>query len=266
MNPLKNKVVWVTGASSGIGEALCYQLAEKGAKLVLSSRNTAVLNAVKQNCKADPKDILVLPLDLENIKNADGLANIITDYFGRIDILVNNGGISQRALFVDTSPTVFRKIMEINFFGGVELTRAVVPIMSRQKAGHIVAISSVTGKFGTPLRSAYAASKHAMHGFYDALRAELYHDKIKVLLVAPGYVKTKISYNALLGDGSANNELDPGQANGISTEECANATIKAIEEGKYEIYPGKLKEVGAVYIKRFFPSMLRDLVGKVNVR
>lgn len=263
---IKGKIVWITGASSGIGEALAYQLAEKGAKLVLSSRNENQLNEVKSKCNTSPDTILVLPLDLANLSAPEDLANKVKDTFGRIDILINNGGISQRAFFMDTQPEVFRKIMEVNFFGGIELARAVIPAMKEIRGGAIVAISSVTGKFATPLRSAYAASKHAMHGFYDALRAELYNDNINVLLVAPGYVKTKVSFNALLGDGSANNELDSGQANGITPEECAKEIILAIQKGKYEIYPGKLKEVSAVYLKRFFPGILRTIIRKVNVR
>ncbi len=264
-SPLKNKVAWITGASSGIGEALAYALAQQGVRLVLSSRRTEALEAVKAKC-TDPTQVLVLPLDLAQLETPEEQVQQVMSHFGRIDILVNNGGVSQRALFMDTQPEVFRRIIEINFFGGVALTRAVIPIMQAQRGGTIVAISSVTGKFGTPLRSAYAASKHAMHGFYDSLRAELYNDNIDITLVAPGYVKTHVSQNAFLGDGSPNNTLDKGQANGISPEACARSIVKAIERHKAEMYPGKLKEVGAVYLKRFFPAILRRLVRVVNVR
>ncbi len=266
MKNLTDKVVWITGASSGIGEALTYALAKENVRMVLSSRNEQVLQAVKAQIGLPDERVLILPLDLEHLPDAAEKAAQVVAHFGRIDILVNNGGISQRSLFNDTTPEVFRRIMEINFFGAVLLTRAVVPQMVAQKGGKIVTVSSVTGKFGTPWRSAYAASKHALHGFYDALQAELYDAQVSFLMVAPGYVKTRVSYNALLGDGTPNNALDVGQANGISAEACARQIVRAIKAGKHEIYPGQFKEVGAVYLKRFLPGVLRRMLRTVNVR
>ncbi len=260
------KVVWITGASSGIGEALAHNLAARGARLVLSSRNAEQLRQVALQLPIKPQDYLILPLDLERYNNLHSLPGQVIDKFGQIDILINNGGISQRSYFKDTSLQVFKKIMDVNFLGTVALTKVVLPHMVARKSGSVIAVSSVTGKYGTPLRTAYSASKHALHGFFDALRAENYQHNLHVMLVCPGYVKTRISFNALLGDGSPQNCMDPGQESGLSPETCARAIVKGIASQKREIYTGGLKEVGGVYIKRFFPGLFARLVKNVNVR
>jgi short-subunit dehydrogenase len=194
------------------------------------------------------------------------LAQQVAAKFGRIDILVNNGGISQRSYFKDTQFSVLRQIMETNFMGNVALTRAVLPHLIEQGGGSIAVVSSVTGKFGTPLRTFYAASKHALHGFYDALRAEMHEQNIHILMVCPGYIKTNLSYNALLGDGSPQNRLDPGQASGISAHDCALAIMKGLKGKKREVYPAGAKELLGVFLSRFFPGILAKMVRKVNVR
>ncbi|MGZ4035760.1 MAG: SDR family oxidoreductase, partial [Bacteroidia bacterium] len=202
MSIYKNKIVWITGASSGIGEALAHAFAAEGAKLILSARRNDELVRVKNSLKLNDADVLILPLDLSDTSHVNELTKQVISKFGRIDILVNNGGMSQRSLAKDTSLENDRKLMEINFFGTVALTKSVLPFMLKQKSGHIIAMSSISGKFGFYLRSAYSASKHALHGFFESLRMEIYNDNIKVMIICPGRIKTNISINALTSDGS----------------------------------------------------------------
>jgi dehydrogenase/reductase SDR family member 7B len=261
MSMFKNKVVWITGASSGIGEALAKALAEKGAKLVISSRREEELQRVKSSLKLPSENILILPLDLSDTSKADQLAQQVITKFGRIDILINNGGISQRALTKDTSIEIDRKIMEVNFFGTVALTKAVLPFMLKQKSGHIIAMSSIAGKFGFYYRSAYSASKHALHGFFESLRMEIYNNNVNVLIVCPGKIKTNISINAVTGDGGKHNKMDDSTEQGLSAEDCAVEILKAIELNKEEILIGG-RELRAVWAKRFFPKLFSKMIRK----
>ncbi|MFA6946991.1 MAG: SDR family oxidoreductase [Pedobacter sp.] len=260
---MKNKVVWITGASSGIGEALTYKLNQLGAKLIISSRSSESLYQVKSNCKVNPFDIHVLPLDLEDSALLKEKADAALKIFGRIDIIVHSGGISQRALALDTDIEVARKIMNINFWGTVALTQAILPSMISKQSGNIVIISSLVGKFGTKFRSAYSASKHALHGYFDSLRTEI-DSKIKVSIICPGFIKTNVTLNALTADGSKQNSMDDAQANGMPVDECAALIIKAIRAGKEEVYIGG-KEKYAVLFKRFFPALFSKIVRKAKV-
>lgn len=255
------KVVWITGASSGIGEALAHIFYAKGCKLILSARRTDELERVKNDLKDSTDSVLILPLDLNDTSNIDTLVEKAFQAFSRIDVLVNNGGVSQRSLAKDTPLDIDRKIMEVNFFGTIALTKCVLPYMIKQKSGHIVVISSIAGKFGFYFRSAYAASKHALHGFFEALRMEVYNDNIKVLMVCPGKVKTNISINALTGDGKTHNKMDESQAMGVSSEKCAELILKGIENNRFEIFIGG-KELRAVWVKRFFPDLFTKLIRK----
>lgn len=261
MNTTKNKVVWITGASSGIGEALAKAFASEGAKIILSARRTDELNRVKQALNLPDSDVLILPLDLSDTTKTAELTKTVIDKFGRIDILINNGGISQRSLTLETPLEIDRKIMEINFFGTIALTKSVLPFMVKQKSGHIVVMSSIAGKFGFFFRSAYAASKHALHGFFEALRMELFNDNVKVLIVCPGKIKTDISINAITGDGGKHNKMDQSQADGLSAEECAKQVLDGIKNNKYEIFIGG-KELRAIWVKRFFPNLFTRLIRK----
>ena len=260
---LYGKVVWITGSSSGIGEALAYAFAKEGACLILSSRNASKLNEIKDRCP-NPDRHLVLPLDLEDSSTFSADLRTALDKFGRIDILINNGGISQRSLAALTGIETDRRIMETNFFGTVALTKAVLPSMIERGSGHIVVISSLMGKFGTPMRSAYAASKHALHGFFDSLRAEVRSQGIKVTLVCPGFIRTNISINALCADGSCQGTMDDAQAAGLQAGVCAARILNAVVKGKEEVYIGG-KEVMAVYLKRFFPGIFNRIIAKAKV-
>lgn len=266
MSVLNNKVIWITGASSGIGEALVYILCAKGARLILSSRRKEELERVKGNCpSAAQARIRVLPLDLENPDTLQLSAGAAIQVFGHVDILINNGGISQRSLVATTSMDVFRRLMEIDYFGPVALTKALLPHFISRKKGHIVTVTSLTGKFGTPYRSGYAAAKHALHGFFDALRAEHHKDDIRVTMICPGFIRTNLTLTALTADGSPLNKMDAAQYKGRPAKWCARKIVSAIEKNRQEVYIGG-REVLAVYLKRFFPTLFSRVIRNVAVR
>ena len=266
MATVKNKVVWITGASSGIGEAIAYVLAEKGVKLILSSRNEDALLKVQSSLPDSSKDASqILSLDLSQPETLNDKAKKALSFFGKIDIIVHSGGISQRSMASETPIDVDRRIMEIDYFGAIILTKAVLPSMIENGFGHIVPISSLVGKFGSPYRSGYAAAKHALHGFFDSLRAETYKENIFVTLVTPGFVKTNVSMNAITEDGTAMNKMDEGQEKGMTAEQCARKIIRGIEHQKNELLIGG-KETLAVYIKRFFPGLFANIIRKAKVR
>lgn len=248
---MKDKVVWITGASSGIGEALVYRYHQEGAKLIISSRNRDELFRVKANCK-NAINIHVLSLDLEQTETLPQKAQEALRIFGKIDLLINSGGISQRSLALATAAETEEKIMRVNFWGTVTLSKAVLPGMIKNGGGQIVCISSVAGKFGTRFRSAYSASKHALHGYFDSLRAEIADQKIDITMVCPGFIKTNVSINALKGNGVAQNTMDDTINNGMPTADCAVKIYKAVSEKKEEVYIGG-KEVRGVLFKRLFP-------------
>lgn len=263
MSKIKDSVIWITGASSGIGEQLAYQLAKKGAKLILSSRRKDELEKVKAACSSS--EVGVLPIDLSDNFSLQQKAKEAATFFGDIDILINNGGISQRDTILNTELEVDRKLMEVNYFGSITLSKLLLPRMVERKSGHHVVITSTVGFINTPYRSGYGASKHALHGFYDVLRAEHHDDNIKVTIIAPGYIKTNISYNALVGDGSKQDKMDLGQAKGMSAEKCARGIIQAIEKNKNAAYIGGLKEKAAIYLKRFWPNAAAKAIRKIRV-
>ena len=254
----KNKTVWVTGASSGIGKALAVQFSELGANVVLSSRKESDLREVEKLCKGDT---FVLPLDLSIPDNFSKLVNRVSDQYGYIDFLINNGGISQRSLASETTLEVDRKLMEVNYFGTIGLTKAILPVMQKQKSGHIITVSSLSGKFGFFLRSAYSAAKFAQVGFFESLRLEEEKNNILISMVFPGFVRTNISQNALSGDGKKHGELDNNQEKGISPEKCAQDIINGILDEKHEIYTGG-KEILMVKIKRFLPQLFYKILRK----
>jgi short-subunit dehydrogenase len=264
MSSLKNKVVWVTGATSGIGEAIVYALAESGAKLVISARREDELQRVAQKCKG--AEVLVIPLDLADSSNFEAKKNEVLKKYDRIDILINNGGISQRSLVKDTSVEVDRKIMEVNYIGTVALTKVVLPQLLKQGGGKIVVTTSTVGKIGTPYRSGYSASKHALHGFFDSLRAELHDDGISVLLVCPGFIQTNISVNALVGNGQKQGTMDKATAAGLTPKECARQILEGIKANKQEIVVGGMKEKFGILSKRFFPAFFSVLIRKMAVK
>lgn len=263
---LKGKVVWLTGASSGIGEALVKDLVKEGAILVLSARRKEELERVAAESGVEKEKVFVLPLDLEKPSEFEAKKNEVLQRFGKIDVLVNNGGVSQRSLAKDTAVEVDRKLFEINFFGTLALTKVVLPEFLKQKSGLFVSVTSAVGKFGSPWRSGYSASKHALHGFFDSLRAEVHDDGVRVLLVCPGFIVTNISYNALTGEGGKLGSMDDATSKGLTKEECSRQIIAAIKTDKEEVIVSNFKEKFGVYVKRFFPSLFSTMIRKIAVR
>ncbi len=260
---MKNKVVWITGASSGIGEALVYAYNAMGAKLIISARNRDELFRVKSNCK-DQINVHVLSLDLADGNALPSKAADAIRIYGNIDILINSGGISQRSLAMDTDLATEQRLMDVNFWGTVILSKAVLPQMLARGEGHIVCVSSLVGKFGTRFRSAYSASKHALHGYFDSLRIEIDNPNVHILLVCPGFIKTNVTINALTANGSAQGTMDDAQANGMAPEVCAQEIIKAIAGKKEEVYIGG-KETKGILLKRFFPKLFSKIIRKAKV-
>ena len=260
----ENKIVWITGASSGIGEALAVQLSNKGAQLILSSRRREALEAVQAKCKSSSQ-VHIETLDLTDISSFENITKTLISKFGRIDVLINNGGISQRSTAAETSLEIDRKIMEVNYFGNIALTKAVLPYFTKQKSGAVVVISSLSGKFGFFLRSAYSASKHALVGFYESLRLEEEKHNLQVSLVFPGLIKTNISVNALNKDGESSKEMDNNQAKGTTAEECARQIIKGIEKEQHDIAAGG-GELKALKLKRFFPKLFYKVIRKQSAK
>ena len=260
---MKNKIIWVTGASSGIGEALVYQLNAAGAKLIISSRNRDELFRIKQKCK-NQIDVHVLSLDLEDLETLPKKAEEALRIYGHIDMLINSGGISQRALALETNLETEQRLMNVNFWGTVILSKAVLPQMIKRNTGTVVCVSSLVGKFGTRYRSAYSASKHALHGYFESLRIELDNPNIQILLACPGFIKTKVTLNALLANGSAQGSMDEAQENGMPADECAKQIINAIKQKKDEVFIGG-KEVKAVLLKRLLPNYFAKMIKKAKV-
>lgn len=257
------KVVWITGASSGIGEALAIEFAKQGAQLILSSNQLIDLEKVSEKCVALGAECFIQYLDVTEIDKMKSITENLIDKFGYIDVLVNNAGISQRALVIETPIEVDRKIMEIDYFGTIALTKTVLPYMIKNGGGYIAVTSSISGKFGFPLRSAYSAAKHALHGFFETLRAETYEQNIKVLIAFPGRIKTDISMHALTKDGTAHGKMDEGQNTGISAEKCAKQYVNAIRKDKKEVLIGA-SELLMVYIHKFLPNLFYKLAQKIN--
>jgi short-subunit dehydrogenase len=258
---IREKTIWITGASSGIGRALAIQLAGENT-LILSSRNLNDLEETKRRCASSK--VHLEPLDLGDFDSHHSIvARVIKDH-GPIDHLIHCGGISQRSLVKDTLLSVDQKLMAINYTGTVSLTKAILPHFLEKKQGHFTVITSLTGVFASPFRSGYAASKHALHGFFDSLRAELEDEGVRVTIAAPGFVKTKVSVNALTGDGTSLGSMDDAQAKGISAEACASKTIRAIAKNKREVYIGR--ESYAAYVKRFLPGLFARLIKNAKVR
>jgi dehydrogenase/reductase SDR family protein 7 len=214
---------------------------------------------VKDLCVASgakQEDVLIVPLDVTSHDSMPAAVQRITQTFGRIDMLINNAGISQRSLCIDTDMSVYQQIFEVDVLGQIALTKHVLPIMLEQGTGHIAITSSVAGKMGAPYRTGYCAAKHAVMGFYDALRAEVAHKGIKVTTITPGFIKTNISLSALKGDGSEYGKTDKDIAGGMDVKRCAEVIMRGFRKGTMEIAVGEGMEMKALWIKRFFPRLV----------
>lgn len=261
---MNKKVIWITGASSGIGEALAYELSKNGSSLILSARRKDALELVKSKCKF-PDKVEILPLDLYNFDSLPNKVKEAIAMYGKIDVLINNGGISQRSLIAETKFKVFKKMIDVNYLGTIQLTNNLLPHFMAQKQGQYVTVTSLMGKFGSPYRSGYCGAKHALHGYFDVLRMEHKKDNIDVTLICPGFIQTNVAKNALTADGTAQEKQDAATANGLDVSLCAKRIIRAMNKKKFETYIGG-KEVFGIYLKRFFPKLLHKLVLKSAVR
>lgn len=264
MDP-KEKTVWITGASSGIGAALAVEMARTGAKLILSARREDRLAEVRTACLEHSPDVAVLPLDVGDAEALPAAVEAAESHYGPIDMLVCNAGIGQRGRAAETALEVDRRILDINYFGAVALAKTVLPGMRSRRNGQIVVTSSVLGKMGVPTRSAYCASKHALHGFFDALRAEVHADNVAVTLICPGYIRTEIGVHALEADGSEHGKVDPGQLKGMTAEACARRMMRPIRRGAAEAVIGGWVETAGVLLKRWCPALFNWVIRRMDV-
>ncbi len=252
---MKDQIWWVTGASSGIGAALARGLAGRGARLILSGRNVAALEAVARDCGPGT---MILPFEATDYAALPALAQEAWNWGGRIDGLVNNAGISQRSLAVDTDFSVYQKIIDVDLLAPIALTQQLLPRMIKAGGGQIVAISSVAGIAGVPLRSAYCAAKHGLIGYHDSVRAENEHMGLKVLVVAPGSVQTNVSRNALSADGSVRGTSDSAIDNGLSPDVAAAQILDAVAAGTRELVVAEGAEAQIPALRRGDPDALFD--------
>lgn len=260
----QHKVVWITGASSGIGRETAIQLSYiPHISLILSARNTTALQEVQKICINNNAACSILAIDLEQTHELEEKTMQAISLYGRIDIMIHNGGISQRSSAIETPIENHRKIMEIDYFSTIIITKTILPHMVERGYGHIVAISSISGCFGFPLRSAYCAAKHAMYGYYESLDIELRSSGICVTIVAPGRIQTNISLSALTKDGSPHGKMDDGQKNGMPVDRCVRIMLKGIARKKHEILIGGI-EVIMAHIYRKMPRLFHILASKIK--
>ena len=260
---LKGKVFWITGASSGIGEALVYECAKRGAVIIASSNEQAKLERVSKVAENYGTKVFTIPFDLSETTNIQEVVDAAIEKTGRIDCLVNFGGVSQRALVTETPLWLDRRLMEINYFGTIALSKAVLPNMIRQGGGHILVTSSISGRFGFPLRSAYSASKQALHGFIETLHLENNKFNIRGSAIIPGRVRTNISMNALDSEGKPHGRMDEGQASGLTPERAARIILRGIKKNKREILVGG-SEMIMLYLRRYFPGLFFRIASRIK--
>jgi len=259
-----HKTIWITGASSGIGKALAIHLSQYNCNLILSARRLEVLQLVQNECN-NPQRVAVLPFDL---KDYDLFPNIVKqgiDLFGSVDIMVLNGGISQRSALKETDLEVDKQLMEIDYLSNVALSKALLPHFINNQTGYFAVVTSLMGKFSSPYRSSYCGAKHALHGYFNALRLEHFQDNVKVTLVGPGFVNTNIARNALTEDGSLQGHQDKKTEQGMPPEVFAKKMAKAIKKGKFEAYIGGFEKIG-VLVSRLSPKLIHLMVKNMQVR
>ncbi|OTG81025.1 SDR family NAD(P)-dependent oxidoreductase [Acinetobacter sp. ANC 4648] len=265
LDSLDNKIVWITGASSGLGKALAQECALQGAQVILSARRFDELENVRVGL-LHPDNHLSIVMDITDESQVRHAYDQVLAEKGRIDWLINNAGLSQRALIAETTMQTERAIMEIDYFSQVFLTKTVLPTFLKQKSGRIVFVSSVAGLLGTQYRASYSAAKAAIHMWANSLRAEVAQDGIDVSVIFPGFVKTNVSINALNGAGKAQGHDNEATANGLDADEFATQSIKALMQGEEYIVVGGSKEKLGVLVSRFSPKMLYRMIRKIRVK
>ncbi|MEN2282110.1 SDR family oxidoreductase [Algoriphagus sp. SE2] len=259
MSHFQNKIIWITGASSGIGEEMCYQFSALGAKLIISARNEGKLKRVNAQLPRNPGSAKVLPLDLEKLSELPDKVHEAISYLGKIDFLINNAGMAVRDFAKNTELEIDQKLMNINYFGSVALTKGLLPYFESQKSGHIVVISSLSGKYGVPKLAAYAAPKHALHGFYDSLRNEIVDSGIYISVIIPGIIQTEITAHAVLGKGENYGKVETAFLKAYPVEKAVKKMIGAIQKRSEEYYVGGSEGI-TLWINRFSPWLLRRII------
>lgn len=265
LKSLKNKSVWITGASSGIGMELALIAAEAEASLILLASRYNALAEVGRLCSVKgAASVHYIAVDLSHeISTVKAVKQMLAEH-GAPDYLILNAGITQRSLAGETDISVVKKVMAINFEGAVTVTRTLLPEILKSGGGHIAVTSSLVGKFGFPMRSAYAASKHALHGFFETIALEYFSQGIRVTFMLPGRVRTAISMNSLNGKGIRRNVMDPGNEKGMNPHVCAVKYWKALLRGSYEVILGDWKEKLMVSFRRRTPKIFRFIARRVS--
>jgi dehydrogenase/reductase SDR family member 7B len=257
--PFLNKVVWITGASSGIGEALAYRFSDLGAFLILSARNEDNLKMVNDNLSMNPGAAKILPMDLEDLMHLPIKVQQALSMYGRIDYLINNAGLAVRDYALATDIKIDQKLMNVNYFGPVMLTKCLLPYLVDQGSGHIVVMSSLSGKYGVPKTAAYAAPKHALHGFFETLRSEIAHTGVYITIIVPGIIETAITTHAVTGEGNLFGKLEKTFQSAYPVDKAAGKIIKAILKKKEEVFVGGSEGI-TLFINRFSPWLLRRII------
>ena len=259
-----NKRVWITGASSGIGKEVALQLADVTSQLIISGRNTETLEALRVHCKF-PEKVMVVVMDQSSPESVQQACDMVFSGRDTVDVVFCNGGVSQRALSLDTSEEVERHIFETNYFSQIQIAKRAAQSMDSSKGLHLVVTSSLLGKWGFPLRSSYAASKHALHGYFDSLRMETKESGLRITLVLPGFINTPISKNAMIEDGTLSATMDTNQADGISAFSCAQKIVAGVAAGKKEFSVGGKETLGLLF-RRFVPQWFDKMLQRKNPR
>jgi short-subunit dehydrogenase len=267
MSVWQGKKVWITGGSSGIGRAMAQEFYRAGARLILSSNEEDMLHETREFLEGSGGGrVRTLFLDITMLESIEEKAAEARSFYGGIDVLVNNAGLSQRALLTETAVPVIQKLMTVNLLGQIVLTRWVVPEMIGRRSGCIIGVSSLVGKIGSPLRTVYSASKHGLHGFYNSLRAEVDRYGVQVTLGVPGFVRTEISKHAMTGDGSRYAKMDRNQERGIPPEQCAREILRGAETGKLEVHTGMDRRARlALFLQCRLPKVLARNLAKAEV-
>ena len=261
---LNDTIVWITGASSGIGRALAVECARQGAHLMLTARRLDALEETRRMCSR-PDDHLCMEHDVTDAAAHDAIMQAIMQRWGRLDILLLNAGMGQRGSIAETDPAVERRLMEVNYFGQTEVLHAALPHFLAQGKGQVVVVTSIMGKLSTPRRATYAASKHALHGFFEGLRAELFRTDISVTLLCTGYIKTAISLHSVKGSGQAHGAMDDQHRNAMPADAYARKALRAIIKRKPVAYIGGPERFGPL-LERLSPALVRWLLPRLITR
>lgn len=260
---INNQIVWITGASSGIGKAFAKALSGKGNTLILSARRESLLEEVKSQCGNPADSTHVIPMDLASADSIETAYQRVVKEIGLPDFLLNNAGIGQHGKVVEMPESVERTVMEINYFGTVSLTKKLLPHFLERGSGRFAVVNSIVGKMGMSHLAAYSASKFALQGYFESLRQEVHGTGIDVHLIYPGFVNTDVTINSLNTSGESQNKNSPAQENGMDPNALAKKAIAKMEAGKQSFMVGK-SEIYAVYLKGIFPSFFYWLMRKMS--